>query len=156
MNLFTAGCIGLRYLSRIRGKLSSGTVNNSHAEVIPCSIRSRGSARPVFFIWGVSLLKATSIFDMHRFIVSRHSATSSTLFSQSRPSDSSDRKINSASFVLVWIGWVSLPLRSGDSCISIVIEEIFLWSIVCCTRCIVCWSPVSMLDTTNPSLSLCG
>jgi len=52
---------------------------------------------PSCFVWGVSLSRATSMFDKHLFMASNESATSSALLSHSNSSGRADRKIRPTS-----------------------------------------------------------
>jgi len=95
-----SGCIVLWYSSVSRGNPSSGSVNQSHdgswLMIDSCVEKLVWSASPIL-VWGVSLSRATSMFDKHLFMASNESATSSAQVSHFNSSGRAERKIRRTS-----------------------------------------------------------
>jgi len=143
-----SGCMGLRYSSVSKGNPSSGSVNKSHGGsriVVDSHIGRLWDAGP-FFVWGVSLSRAVSMFNRHLFIASRNRATNSARLSHSSSSGRADLKIKPLGCPGVWIVKVSF-LYPTLSMSNIEQEKggTVLWSRVYCMLDIVYLSPLLMM-----------
>ena len=90
-----SGCIGLRYSSESKGNPNSGSVNQSHGGswMVVGSCIARLWVAGSFFVYGVSLSRAVSMFNKHLLMASKERATSSARFSSSNSSGRADLKI---------------------------------------------------------------
>ena len=97
-----SGRIGLRYSSVSKRNPNSGSVNQSHGGswIVEDSCIERLWGEGPFFVWGVSLSRAVSMFIRHLFMASRERATSSARFSHSSSSGRADLNIKPT-----WLSW---------------------------------------------------